>query len=95
MNADGTEATFDTLFMSGRLEPRDMVNAIEEAGDPRNVLLAIGLLQRWLNGVEDEFVLKARVEGMSWATIGTALGRTKQSVWEKHRDPDEVSAAEV
>jgi ATP-dependent Clp protease ATP-binding subunit ClpX len=43
---------------------------------------ALGSLQRWVG--------EARRRGMSWARIGSALGITRQSAWERFaRDHDD------
>lgn len=65
--------------------------AVEAVGsdDPTLSLSAIGSLREWLEFQEEDAVLKARVELMSWAQIGRLLGRSKQAVWEKHRDPQD------
>jgi hypothetical protein len=67
----------------------DLVNG---ARDPFLDLERVGVLRLWLDDIEEELVLKARVEGMSWAEIGSNLGRSKQAVWEKYRDPQDGSA---
>ncbi len=60
--------------------------------DPTIALPALRRLQYLLDEWEEEAVLKAQVEGIPWSRIGQLLGRSKQSVWEKHRDPSEASA---
>ena len=54
--------------------------------DDRRPLEAIGKLCREQFRLEKaltEFVLAARSEGASWATIGRALGSTKQAAWRR------------
>jgi len=71
------------------MEPSVLAQLIEEnTDDPPLALSAIGALRRWLDGLEEDLVNKARIEGLSWHGIGTYLGRSKQAVWEKYRDPD-------
>jgi hypothetical protein len=59
--------------------------------DPLMALSSIALLRVYLEDRESDVVRKARAEGRSWAQIADALGRSKQSVWEKYRDPHERS----
>lgn len=58
--------------------------------EPGTALAAISGLKSWLEEMENDTVLRARVEGWPWERIARSLGRSKQSVWEKHRDPDEM-----
>lgn len=74
--------------------PWDLVTAVEDADEPLHALEAIGLLHRWLDDAEDDFVVKAQIEGASWSQIGVALGRSKQAVWQKHRDPEDAEPTE-
>jgi hypothetical protein len=55
--------------------------------DPNFGLAAVGSLRRWLAEREEDLVKKARVEGWSWFGIAEALGRSRQAVWEKYREP--------
>jgi len=59
--------------------------------DPLRALSAIALLRVYLEDRESDVVRKARAESRSWAQIAEALGRSKQSVWEKYRDPHDRS----
>jgi hypothetical protein len=69
-------------------DPSTLVAHVEEnTDDPRVALSAIGVLRSWLDEMEEDLVNKARIEGLSWFGIGTLLGRSKQAVWEKYRDP--------
>ncbi len=78
---------FDTAYAD--MDPYVCVGDID-GDEPEPALRAIGLLHRYLDEVEDEWVLKARVEDRPWSYIATLLGRSKQTVWEKHRDPSET-----
>jgi hypothetical protein len=44
---------------------------------------------QWLEELERKVVLQAPAEGLSWSRIGSLLGRTKQALWKRYRDPDE------
>jgi hypothetical protein len=59
--------------------------------DSLTALSAIASLRVYLEDRECEVVRKARAETMSWGQIAEALGRSKQSVWEKYRDPQDRS----
>jgi len=65
----------------------ELVDRIDDS-DPDS-LFAVGLLRRWAEDAEEMLVLKARVEGWSWKRIADELGRSKQAVWERYRDPEE------
>jgi len=70
-------------------EPHGLVHRLEgDEADTTESLEAIRDLRDWLDELEGVLVLDGRVEGLSWQSIATALGRTKQSVWEKYRDAD-------
>jgi hypothetical protein len=57
--------------------------------DARSGLDAVGLLASWLTERESELVAMARRSGWTWDYIAQRLGRTRQSVWEKHRNIEE------
>ncbi len=59
--------------------------------DPAIALPALRRLEYKLEEWEEDAVLKAQVEGMPWSKIGELLGRSKQSVWAKHRDTGETT----
>ena len=83
----------DVLAEIDDLSPYDMLSLIEDH-NPDLVafsLIGVGALRRWLEEVEEELVLKANVEGDSWGHIAKCLGRSKQGVWAKHRDPQEIT----
>jgi len=79
MEADGS-----ALYAEGR-------TLAEIAGDvgsdqPMAALLAVRYLGEHVDGWEERAVTLAREAGWSWDRIATVLGRTRQSVWSKHRD---------
>jgi len=78
-------------FLASDTSLHDLVESAEDPDEPLNALRAVGLLHRWLDDVEDDMALKARVELASWSTIGVALGRSNQAVWKRHHDSDDVS----
>ena len=79
----------DGMTPDKTIDPQALIALIEGPGaDTTDSLEAVGLLREWLEELEEELVLRARVEGLSWHGIGTALRRSKQSVWEKYHDPD-------
>jgi len=79
MEADGS-----SLYAEGR-------TLAEIAGDieseqPRAALLAVRYVGEHVDGWEERAVALARAAGWSWDRIAVVLGRTRQSVWSKHRD---------
>ena len=66
------------------------LDEVHNGVEPEAALRAVGLLRRYLDEAEDEWVIKARGEGRSWSYIAGLLGRSKQAVWERHRDRDEI-----
>ena len=71
-------------------DPGVLVQLVEDT-DPTLALSAVGSLHRWLDEVEGPLVRRARHEGHSWHGIAIALGRTKQGVWERYRNPADSS----
>jgi hypothetical protein len=65
-----------------------------EPDDPIIALEAIGNVRRWLDQREYHFVTAAREEGRSWQGIGEALGRSRQAVWQRYRNPSDPSDVE-
>jgi hypothetical protein len=65
-------------------QPDDLDRATD--GDPAVALPAIRRLRDWLTDREAASVRAARREGWTWERIGEALGRARQTVWERHRD---------
>jgi hypothetical protein len=87
------EETWQAFSTQKEWDLHALLDDVEER-DPRGALAAIGLLRRYLDEAEDEAVLRGRVEGMSWFEIAAKLGRTKQAVWQQHRDPQDTDANE-
>jgi hypothetical protein len=76
-------------FLDTNKDGRHLVTAASNDKDPAAALLAIGLLRRLLDDLEPDVVSRARTADMSWYEIGTALGRTKQALWQSYRRPDD------
>ncbi len=70
------------------LDPWVLVEEVQEQ-DPERALSAIGALRAWLEEMEQDAVVRGRAEGYPWGRIASYLGRSKQGVWEKYRDPGE------
>ncbi|MGO8863621.1 MAG: hypothetical protein ACLQRH_23090 [Acidimicrobiales bacterium] len=51
--------------------------------DPMEVLAAIASFQQYFKAIERQAIQAARAQGHSWQEIGTILGKSKQSVWER------------
>ena len=51
--------------------------------DPMEVLASIASFQRYFRAIERQAIQAARAQGHSWREIGTVLGTSKQSVWER------------
>ena len=79
MEADGS-----SLYAEGRTLAE--IAADVEADQPMAALLAVRYLGEHVDGWEERAVTLAREAGWSWDRIATVLGRTRQSVWSKHRD---------
>ncbi len=77
------------MTLDETIDPQALIAHLDGSdADTSDALEAVGLLRGWLEELEEKLVLRARVEGLSWHGIGTALRRSKQSVWEKYHDPD-------
>jgi len=80
------------MTTAGELEPHGLVHHIETpVDDPLLALSAMGALRGWLDKREAAVVKMARHEGFSWQGIATAVGRSKQAVWEKYQNPADPS----
>lgn len=68
------------------MEGSSLKQLAEDAGDPDPLiaLQAITQMQREISGLEAVAVRRARVAGLSWAQIATALGVSRQAVHHKH-----------
>jgi hypothetical protein len=51
--------------------------------DPIEVLKAVAVFQKYFATVEKEAVKVARSQNRTWQEIGTALGRTRQALWQR------------
>lgn len=87
------QEAYQRALAAGELTDHDLLEDAEDYHHaPAQALIALGLLQAHYDELEDSAVLAARVEGMSWGRIGMCLGRSKQAVWEKHRDPQDTTS---
>jgi hypothetical protein len=67
-------------------DPEDLERATDD--DPAVAFPAIGRLRDWLAAREVTTVRAARRRGWTWERIGDALGRARQTVWERYRHED-------
>ena len=79
MEADGS-----ILYAEGRTLPEIAADLV--AAQPMAALLAVRYIGEHVDGWEERAVGIAREAGWSWDRIASVLGRTRQSVWSKHRD---------
>jgi hypothetical protein len=79
MEADGS-----ILYAEGR--SLSEIAADLESEQPMAALLAVRYMADHVDGWEERAVGLARAAGWSWDRIAAVLGRTRQSVWSKHRD---------
>ena len=79
MEADGS-----SLYAEGRTLAE--IAADLESEQPMAALLAVRYVGEHVDGWEARAVGLAREAGWSWDRIAVVLGRTRQSVWSKHRD---------
>jgi len=54
-----------------------------EDPDPIEVLETVAYFQRYFKAVEREAIRAARGRSHTWEEIGSALGRTRQAVWQR------------
>lgn len=59
-----------------------------EDPDPIEVLETIAYFQRYFKAVEREAIRVARAQGHTWKEIGSAVGRTRQAVWQRTDSED-------
>jgi hypothetical protein len=76
---------------SSVIEPSEQLRFILDHASEPEALDALSFLRSWLDDVEEDLVLKARVEGWPWQRIADSLGQSKQAVWERYRDPQDRS----
>ena len=60
--------------------------------DPIDVLQAVSDFQNYFKAIEREATRIARAQGRTWKEIGSALGLTKQAVWQR-ADSEELKGA--
>ena len=53
--------------------------------DPTEVLEAVAFFQRYFKAVERKAIQAARAQGRTWNEIGSALGKSRQAVWQTGR----------
>lgn len=80
---------------SSPAHPEDMSTAWDEwerlrSGedpDPIEVLRTVSKFQLYFSAVETEAVRVARAKGHTWEQIGSALGRSRQAIWQRVASP--------
>ena len=87
--AAAVEADAAERYAEGR-SPAEIADDVE-SDNPTRSLLALRYLAVNMDGWETAAVARAREAGWSWERIATVLGRTRQSVWSKHRETEPVS----
>lgn len=75
------ESAYDALQPDGLEEAARWLE--DPSADPLHALAAV----RYLDGqdLEEEAVAAARDAGWTWDRVAAVLGRTRQSVWQRHR----------
>lgn len=56
--------------------------------DPLEVLEAIASFQRYFKAIERQAIQVARAQGRTWNEIGSAVGKTRQAVWQSARSAE-------
>jgi hypothetical protein len=69
--------------------------SLAQEQDPAIALRAVRALSYATAEWEEEAVLRARVEGYPWSRIAALLGKGRQTVWKKYRDPDELESDQM
>jgi hypothetical protein len=72
---------------------RRLVGRSRTGKDALDALSDVGVIRRLMDQAELDAVRDARRAGKAWAEIGTRLGMTRQSAWERWRELDEESAS--
>lgn len=62
----------------------DLATLAAEAATPAEALDSLGLIAFELDRLTRATVAAAREQGDSWATIGEALGTSRQAAWERY-----------
>jgi hypothetical protein len=60
-------------------------SAVMDAGSAIDALAAMPLLREQLASLEEALARQALADGETWATIGAALGTSRQAAWERLR----------
>jgi hypothetical protein len=72
--------------------PWDTWEALRSGSDPDpiEVLRTVAPLQEYFSSIEREAIRVARAQGRTWDEIGSALGKTRQAIWQRvgTRAPD-------
>jgi hypothetical protein len=58
---------------------------VVDAGSAIDALAAMPLLREQLASLEEALARQALADGETWATIGAALGTSRQAAWERLR----------
>jgi hypothetical protein len=58
--------------------------------DPIEVLETVAAFHEYFSSIEREAIRVARAQGRTWSDIGSALGKTRQAIWQRagSRSPD-------
>jgi hypothetical protein len=68
------------------MEPVEVaLRAVGEAGRPIDALKALPAARDSLTALEVALARRALADGETWATIGAALGTSRQAAWERLR----------
>lgn len=94
---DGSEwldrfvATYSKVEVDSWVDGVGMESLVDDAQDrePAIALPAIRRLRYLVEQAEETAVLRATAEGWPWSRIAQNLGKSTQTVWKKHRDPQE------
>jgi hypothetical protein len=71
--------------MEERAELAKAWSAVADAGSAIEALAAMPLLREQLTSLEESLARQALADGETWATIGAALGTSRQAAWERLR----------
>jgi transcriptional regulator of acetoin/glycerol metabolism len=68
--------------------PDELADAVARAGDPDPAvaLPALRVLREWADERESQVVRAARAQRWSWSQIAEAIGKARQSLWERYRE---------
>jgi hypothetical protein len=51
--------------------------------DPIEILQNVAHFQKYFSAIERQAIRAARAQGHTWAEIGSALGKTRQAIWQR------------